>query len=88
MRPRMENLSQSDKTDVANVLFNMDTKLGACQLATPCTCSRPWHVLEDLLEFHASEFHELEVEMSLYACTRDRHQSRSRRFEAAPFLRG
>ena len=27
----VENLSQSDKTDVANALLNMDTKLGACQ---------------------------------------------------------
>ena len=27
----VENLSQSDKTDIANALFNMDTKLGACQ---------------------------------------------------------
>ena len=28
---RVGNLSQSDKTDVANARFNMDTKLGACQ---------------------------------------------------------
>ena len=27
----VESLSQSDKTDVANALFNMDTKLDACQ---------------------------------------------------------
>ena len=27
----VENLSQSDKKEVANGLFNMDTKLSACQ---------------------------------------------------------
>ena len=30
-------------------------------------------------------FFGLEVEMSFYACARDRQQSRSRRFEATPF---
>ena len=56
-------------------------------LASLRTCSRPWHVLEDLLEFHVPEFFGLEVEISFYACTRDRHQSRSRRLEATTFLR-
>ena len=37
-----ENLPESDKTDVANALFHMDTKLGACQLS---------HVLQSLSHF-------------------------------------
>ena len=50
----VENLAQSDKTDVSNALFNMDTKLRC--LPSPRTCSRPWHVSEDLLEIHFFEF--------------------------------
>ena len=45
------------------------------------------HVLEDVLDFSVSEHFGVEVEMSFYACTRHRHQSRSRRFEATPILR-
>ena len=79
----VENLSQSDKTNISNALFNMDTKLGVCQSS---------HVLpslaffEVLLEVHFFQFFELEVEMNFYACTPDGYQPRSIRFEATPFF--
>ena len=57
-------------------------------LAGPRTCSRPWHILQALLEFSVSEFFGLEVEMRFYACTREVYQTRSIRFEATIILRG
>ena len=81
----VENLSQSDKTNVSNALFMNNTNLVACQSS---------HVLPSLAyvsRFAGGpffEFSELHVEMSFQASTRAGHQSRSRRFEATPFCDG
>ena len=82
----VEKFSQSDNTNISKALCVNSTNLVACQAS---------HVLPSLSYFGGvvggpffSNFFGLEVEMSFYACTRDGHQSRSRRFEATHFFEG